>query len=97
MSLSHSGSIHVVQNDAKSKRGLPSSISSSKIVWYAASFEISCWGRVHLTHRTFDEVKGGKDHTLPFLKFERVQVDNNWNRHQSSSMANILTKMLIHE
>jgi hypothetical protein len=48
MSLSHSGSIHVVTNDAKFKRGLPSNINSSLIIWYAASFGVSFSGSRNL-------------------------------------------------
>ena len=40
MSLSHSGSIHVVTNDARFSRGLLSSSSSSWMIWYAASLEM---------------------------------------------------------
>ena len=56
MSLSHSGSIHVVTNDARFSRGFPSSISSSLMIWYAASLGIDCSGILNLqrddgTHR----------------------------------------------
>jgi hypothetical protein len=44
MSLSHSDSIQVVTKDAKFSRGLPSSISSSLMIWYAASFGIDLSG-----------------------------------------------------
>lgn len=50
MSLLHSGSIHVVTNDAKFKRGLPSSMSSSLMIWYAASLGVSLIGSRYL-HR----------------------------------------------
>ena len=51
MSLSHSGSIHVVTKDARFSRGFPSSISSSLMIWYAASFGIDCSGILNLRAR----------------------------------------------
>lgn len=48
MSLSHSGSIHVVTKEAKFNRGFPSSISSSLMIWYAASFGIEFSGILNL-------------------------------------------------
>jgi hypothetical protein len=51
MSLSHSGSIHVVTKDARFSRGLPSSISSSLMIWYAASLGIDRSGIRYLRRR----------------------------------------------
>lgn len=48
MSLSHSGSIHVVTKEAKFSLGFPSNISSSLIIWYAASFGIEFSGILNL-------------------------------------------------
>jgi hypothetical protein len=48
MSLSHSGSIHVVTNDAKFSLGVPSRSSSSFMIWYAASFGIAFSGNLNL-------------------------------------------------
>ena len=48
MRRSHSGSIHVVTKDARFSRGFPSSISSSLMIWYAASLGISASGILNL-------------------------------------------------
>jgi P pilus assembly chaperone PapD len=50
MSLSHSGSIHVVTNDARFSRGFPSSISSSLMICYAAPLGIDCSDIRYLQH-----------------------------------------------
>jgi hypothetical protein len=55
MSLSHSGSIHVVTKDARFSRGLPSSISSSLMIWYAASRGIDRSGIRYLQASTPDQ------------------------------------------
>jgi len=44
MSLSHSGSIQVVTKEARFSLGLPSNLSSSLMIWYAASLGIEFLG-----------------------------------------------------
>jgi hypothetical protein len=48
MSLLHSGSIHVVTNDAKFSLGVPSKSNSSCMIWYATSFGIAFSGNLNL-------------------------------------------------
>ncbi|KAJ0907809.1 hypothetical protein HanRHA438_Chr07g0303341 [Helianthus annuus] len=53
ISLSHSGSIHVVTNEARFSLGFPSNINSSLMIWNAASLGIESSAILNLQTQKF--------------------------------------------